>query len=81
MLQILIESSTDNGTGVRVSEPREERVRMSRLRQTISRRLKDAQNTAAMLTTYNEVDMSNIIRMRNNYKEIFVSKHGVKLAL
>jgi 2-oxoglutarate dehydrogenase E2 component (dihydrolipoamide succinyltransferase) len=52
---------------------------MSRLRQTISRRLKDAQNTAAMLTTYNEVDMSNIMRIRNNYKEIFVSKHGVKL--
>ena len=71
--------SNINGTGLKVSELREERVRMSRLRQTISRRLKDAQNTAAMLTTYNEVDMSNIIRMRNNYKEIFVSKHGVKL--
>jgi 2-oxoglutarate dehydrogenase E2 component (dihydrolipoamide succinyltransferase) len=75
---VLTESSTDK-SGVRVSEPREERVRMSRLRQTISRRLKDAQNTAAMLTTYNEVDMSNIMRIRNNYKEIFVSKHGVKL--
>ena len=75
---VLTESSTDKG-GVMVSEPREERVRMSRLRQTISRRLKDAQNTAAMLTTYNEVDMSNIMRIRNNYKEIFVSKHGVKL--
>ena len=75
---VLKESSTDK-SGVRVSEPREERVRMSRLRQTISRRLKDAQNTAAMLTTYNEVDMSNIMRIRNNYKEIFVSKHGVKL--
>jgi len=75
---VLTESSTNKG-GVMVSEPREERVRMSRLRQTISRRLKDAQNTAAMLTTYNEVDMSNIMRIRNNYKEIFVSKHGVKL--
>jgi len=75
---VLTESSTHQG-GVMVSEPREERVRMSRLRQTISRRLKDAQNTAAMLTTYNEVDMSNIMRIRNNYKEIFVSKHGVKL--
>lgn len=75
---VLTESRTHQG-GVIVSEPREERVRMSRLRQTISRRLKDAQNTAAMLTTYNEVDMSNIMRIRNNYKEIFVSKHGVKL--
>ena len=75
---VLNESSIHQG-GVVVSEPREERVRMSRLRQTISRRLKDAQNTAAMLTTYNEVDMSNIMRIRNNYKEIFVSKHGVKL--
>lgn len=59
--------------------PREERVRMSRLRQTISRRLKDAQNTAAMLTTYNEADMSNIMAMRSQYKEVFIKKHGVKL--
>lgn len=58
---------------------REERVRMSRLRQTIARRLKDAQNTAAMLTTYNEADMSEIMALRNKYKELFVSKHGVKL--
>jgi len=59
--------------------PREERVRMSRLRQTIARRLKEAQNTAAMLTTYNEVDMTNIMDMRKDYKELFIKKHGVKL--
>jgi len=59
--------------------PREERVRMSRLRQTIARRLKDAQNTAAMLTTYNEVDMTNIMDMRKQYKELFIKKHGIKL--
>jgi len=58
---------------------REERVRMSRLRQTIARRLKDAQNTAAMLTTYNEVDMTAIMEMRKKYKEVFEKKHGVKL--
>lgn len=59
--------------------PREERVRMSRLRQTIARRLKDAQNTAAMLTTYNEADMTNIMAMRSQYKEAFIKKHGIKL--
>ena len=58
---------------------REERVRMSRLRQTIARRLKDAQNTAAMLTTFNEVDMSAVMDLRNQYKEVFEKKHGVKL--
>ncbi|RCW84343.1 2-oxoglutarate dehydrogenase complex dihydrolipoyllysine-residue succinyltransferase [Phyllobacterium bourgognense] len=58
---------------------REERVKMTRLRQTIARRLKDAQNTAAMLTTYNEVDMSAVMDLRNRYKEIFEKKHGVKL--
>jgi 2-oxoglutarate dehydrogenase E2 component (dihydrolipoamide succinyltransferase) len=58
---------------------REERVRMTRLRQTIARRLKDAQNTAAMLTTYNEVDMSDIMALRTEYKELFAKKHGVKL--
>jgi len=63
----------------RATGPREERVRMSRLRQTIARRLKDAQNTAAMLTTYNEVDMSNIMEMRKKYKQVFIDKHGVKL--
>jgi 2-oxoglutarate dehydrogenase E2 component (dihydrolipoamide succinyltransferase) len=58
---------------------REERVRMTKLRQTIARRLKDAQNTAAMLTTFNDVDMSAIMAMRAHYKEAFEKKHGVKL--
>lgn len=58
---------------------REERVKMTRLRQTIARRLKDAQNTAAMLTTYNEVDMSGIMSLRNEYKDAFEKKHKVKL--
>ncbi|MEM8650701.1 MAG: 2-oxoglutarate dehydrogenase complex dihydrolipoyllysine-residue succinyltransferase [Pseudomonadota bacterium] len=59
--------------------PREERVRMTRLRQTIARRLKDAQNTAAMLTTFNEVDMSAVMELRKKYKDLFEKKHGVKL--
>ncbi|MEE9314361.1 MAG: 2-oxoglutarate dehydrogenase complex dihydrolipoyllysine-residue succinyltransferase [Rhizobiaceae bacterium] len=59
--------------------PREERVRMTRLRQTIARRLKDAQNTAAMLTTFNEVDMGPVMALRKQYKELFEKKHGVKL--
>ncbi|OUS05775.1 dihydrolipoamide succinyltransferase [Rhodobacterales bacterium 52_120_T64] len=58
---------------------REERVKMTRLRQTIARRLKESQNTAAMLTTYNEVDMSAIMSLRNEYKDLFLKKHGVKL--
>jgi 2-oxoglutarate dehydrogenase E2 component (dihydrolipoamide succinyltransferase) len=58
---------------------REERVKMSRLRQTIARRLKEAQNVAAMLTTFNEVDMSALIAQRNKYKDLFEKKHGVKL--
>ena len=58
---------------------REERVKMTRLRQTIARRLKDAQNTAAMLTTYNEVDMSGVMALRSEYKDLFEKKHGVKL--
>ncbi|MFZ3312156.1 MAG: 2-oxoglutarate dehydrogenase complex dihydrolipoyllysine-residue succinyltransferase, partial [Xanthobacteraceae bacterium] len=58
---------------------REERVRMTRLRQTIARRLKDAQNTAAMLTTFNEVDMSHVMALRAQYRELFEKKHGVKL--
>jgi 2-oxoglutarate dehydrogenase E2 component (dihydrolipoamide succinyltransferase) len=58
---------------------REERVKMTRLRQTIARRLKDVQNTAAMLTTFNEVDMSHIMAMRAQYKEVFEKKHGSKL--
>jgi 2-oxoglutarate dehydrogenase E2 component (dihydrolipoamide succinyltransferase) len=58
---------------------REERVRMTKLRQTIARRLKDAQNTAAMLTTFNDVDMSAVMKMRSQYKDVFEKKHGVKL--
>ncbi|MEM9584558.1 MAG: 2-oxoglutarate dehydrogenase complex dihydrolipoyllysine-residue succinyltransferase [Pseudomonadota bacterium] len=58
---------------------REERVKMTRLRQTIARRLKDSQNTAAMLTTYNEVDMGAVMDLRNEYKDLFLKKHGVKL--
>jgi len=58
---------------------REERVRMTRLRQTIARRLKDAQNSAAMLTTFNEVDMGPVMELRKQYKELFEKKHGVKL--
>ena len=58
---------------------REERVRMTKLRQTIARRLKDAQNTAAMLTTFNEVDMTEVMAMRARYKDAFEKKHGAKL--
>ena len=58
---------------------REERVKMTRLRQTIARRLKDAQNTAAILTTYNEVDMTEVMALRNQYKDQFEKKHGVRL--
>ena len=58
---------------------REERVRMTRLRQTIARRLKDAQNTAAMLTTFNEVDMTHVMALRNQYRDLFEKKHAVKL--
>jgi 2-oxoglutarate dehydrogenase E2 component (dihydrolipoamide succinyltransferase) len=58
---------------------REERVRMTRLRQTIAKRLKDAQNTAAMLTTFNEVDMSHVMALRSQYRDLFEKKHGVKL--
>jgi 2-oxoglutarate dehydrogenase E2 component (dihydrolipoamide succinyltransferase) len=63
----------------RPQKDREERVRMSKLRQTIAKRLKDAQNTAAMLTTFNEVDMSALIAVRNEYRDPFEKKHGVRL--
>ena len=59
--------------------PREERVRMTKLRQVIAKRLKEAQNTAAMLTTFNEVDMGPVMALRNEYKDVFEKKHGVKL--
>ena len=62
-------------------ESREERVRMTRLRQTIARRLKEAQDNAAMLTTFNDVDMSAVMQLRRDYKDAFEKKHGVKLGL
>ncbi len=72
--QAAVQSTRQADTG-----EREKRVKMTRLRQTIARRLKDAQNTAAMLTTYNEVDMGAIMDLRNEYKDLFQKKHGVKL--
>ncbi|MEN8723340.1 MAG: 2-oxoglutarate dehydrogenase complex dihydrolipoyllysine-residue succinyltransferase [Alphaproteobacteria bacterium] len=66
-------------TAPREAGPREERVKMTRLRQTIARRLKEAQNSAAMLTTFNEVDMGNVMALRNDYKAEFEKKHGVRL--
>lgn len=66
-------------SGPRAKADREERVKMTRLRQRIAERLKEAQNTAAMLTTFNEVDMSHVMALRNQYKESFEKKHGVKL--
>jgi 2-oxoglutarate dehydrogenase E2 component (dihydrolipoamide succinyltransferase) len=63
----------------RPTAAREERVRMTRLRQTIAKRLKDAQNSAAMLTTFNEVDMTAVMALRNQYKDAFEKRHGVKL--
>jgi 2-oxoglutarate dehydrogenase E2 component (dihydrolipoamide succinyltransferase) len=62
-----------------VDAQREERVKMTKLRQTIARRLKDAQNTAAMLTTFNDVDMSAVMNLRGQYKDVFEKKHGTKL--
>ena len=64
-----------------IGERREERVRMTRLRQTVAKRLKDAQNTAAMLTTFNDVDMSEVMAARVRYKDSFEKKHGVRLGL
>ena len=72
---IPVSSKSSNQTTNR----REERIKMSRLRQTIAKRLKDSQNTAAMLTTYNEVDMTAIINLRQEYKKLFEKKHGVRL--
>lgn len=66
-------------SGPRAKGDREERVKMTRLRQRIAERLKEAQNTAAMLTTFNEVDMSHVMALRNQYKESFEKKHGTKL--
>jgi 2-oxoglutarate dehydrogenase E2 component (dihydrolipoamide succinyltransferase) len=63
----------------RADQPREERVKMTRLRQTIARRLKESQNTAAQLTTFNEVDMTEVMALRGQYKDAFEKRHGVKL--
>ena len=63
----------------RADQPREERVKMTRLRQTIARRLKESQNTAAQLTTFNEADMTNVMALRAAYKDVFEKRHGVKL--
>ena len=63
----------------RADQPREERVKMTRLRQTIARRLKESQNTAAQLTTFNEVDMTNVMALRTQHKDAFEKRHGVKL--
>ncbi|WP_074381215.1 2-oxoglutarate dehydrogenase complex dihydrolipoyllysine-residue succinyltransferase [Bartonella doshiae] len=71
--------SAEVSAAVSVHEMPVERVRMTKLRQTIARRLKDAQNTAAMLTTFNEVDMSAVMDLRKRYKDLFEKKHGVKL--
>jgi len=69
-----------DGMSVRpATGPREERVKMTKLRQAIARRLKESQNTAAILTTFNEIDMSNVIALRNEYKDAFEKKHGIKL--
>lgn len=74
-------SSTPNGAMIppRPEGPREERVKMTRLRKVIASRLKEAQNTAAILTTWNEVDMTGVLEMRKQYKDGFEKKHGVKL--
>tara|TARA_B100000459_G_scaffold137961_1_gene95418 strand:+ start:626 stop:1897 length:1272 start_codon:yes stop_codon:yes gene_type:complete len=74
-----IEQNTKLPLPPRPDDPREQRVLMNRLRQVIARRLKEAQNTAAMLTTYNEVDMGAIMDLRLEYRETFEKKHGVRL--
>jgi len=74
-----IEKQENTPQTIRQTDKREERVPMSRLRQTIAKRLKDAQNNAAMLTTFNEVDMSELIKTRNDHKLEFEKKYGVKL--
>lgn len=72
-------AATSTTSSAKTNEERVERVRMSRLRKTIAQRLKDSQNTAAILTTFNEIDMSKVIALRGKYKDEFEKKHGVKL--
>ena len=76
---MLFRSPAPGPTPPRADNEREERVRMTRLRQRIAERLKEAQNTAAMLTTFNEADMSNCMALRKEYREQFEKKHGVRL--
>lgn len=75
----LTSEAQENWTPVSAGERKEERVKMTRLRQTIARRLKEAQETAAMLTTFNDVDMSAVIAARAKYKDLFEKKHGIRL--
>src|SRR5262245_42433407 len=86
MMAAIERAASQPASAVQVHAPRrqedaarEERLKMTRLRQTIARRLKDAQNTAAMLTTFNEVDMTHVMAMRTQYRDLFEKKHGVKL--
>ncbi|HJD58978.1 MAG TPA: 2-oxoglutarate dehydrogenase complex dihydrolipoyllysine-residue succinyltransferase [Rickettsia endosymbiont of Ceroptres masudai] len=79
VLETINTPSTSTPTVNKTNEERVQRVRMSRLRKTIAQRLKDSQNTAAILTTFNEIDMSKVIALRNQYKEEFKKKHAVKL--
>jgi 2-oxoglutarate dehydrogenase E2 component (dihydrolipoamide succinyltransferase) len=74
-----VSSASSAPVAAAATGPREERVRMSRLRKTIAERLKESQNTAAILSSFNEVDMSEIIRIRKVYQDQFVEKHGVKM--
>lgn len=72
-------SAMQNKSAPQSSGPREERVKMTRLRKRIAERLKESQNTAAILTTFNEIDMSNVMALRNEYKDAFEKKHGIRL--
>lgn len=74
-----VQGNSANVSSGAPQEKREERVKMSKLRQVIAKRLKESQNTAAILTTFNEIDMTNAIALRNEYKDAFEKKHGVKL--
>lgn len=74
-----LSTAQNSPKSVRPAHPREERIKMSRLRKTIAQRLKDSQNTAAILSTFNEIDMSGIFRIRKTYQEQFVKMHGCKL--
>ncbi|MBI1327536.1 MAG: 2-oxoglutarate dehydrogenase complex dihydrolipoyllysine-residue succinyltransferase [Alphaproteobacteria bacterium] len=78
-VQNFVASPAPAQSAPRQTGPREERVKMTRLRQRIAQRLKEAQNTAAMLTTFNEVDMTAIMDLRNQYKDVFEKKYGIKL--